>query len=85
MKKPDRNHKNKKLEPKIFQASVTFVQDSDSGDPGEFRSQELRIEIDDAGGGPYFVISTERWAFDRPDDIMQCLKVVSDLLTKSGR
>lgn len=47
----------------VGQANARFIQDQDScsnlkGD------QELKVEIVDAGGGPYAVLSTKRWAMD---------------------
>jgi hypothetical protein len=67
---------------KVSHVSATFVQEADSCDDAKnLGIQELIIQIDDAGGGPFFVISTDRWAFDDPKDIVECIEVVSKLLT----
>jgi len=46
----------------VSRITVEIYQDPDSDDSGDV--QEMNIEITDAGGGPYPVISTNRWAFD---------------------
>ena len=51
---------------------VTFTQDNDcmeSSDLGQF----LHIHTEDGGGGDYFVMDTERWAFDNIDDLIEIL------------
>ena len=44
--------------------SEEWVQPGDSCKEGD---QFLRLDAIDAGGGPYLVISTERWAVDFDD------------------
>lgn len=44
-----------------------FDQEPDSCAPVD-APQMLEVLIDDAGGGPYLVFKTERWALD-PEDI----------------
>jgi len=47
--------------------TVQFTQDVDSnGNTGDVLN-EIQIEITDAGGGPYVVIKTERFAIDEKD------------------
>ena len=41
--------------------------------------QKLRIEIEDGGGGPYVVISTNRWAIDE-NDLENLPKLLHDIL-----
>lgn len=36
--------------------------------------QELRLSIEDGGGGPFFVMSTERWAFENIDELCDLIK-----------
>ena len=48
---------------KLCSKKLEFIQDQDSLQDG-FNDQILHVEINDAGAGPYIIISTERWAFD---------------------
>jgi hypothetical protein len=51
---------------------VTFVQENDcmvNSDLGQF----LNIYTEDGGGGDYYVMDTERWAFDSIDDLIEVL------------
>jgi len=41
---------------------MTFTQDSDCCDSGD--GQFLTIRTENGGGGDFYVIETERWAFD---------------------
>lgn len=52
---------------------MTFVQDAD-GNSDQSNDQELEVFIDDCGGGDYYVIKTDRWAFDKIDDLISLLK-----------
>lgn len=54
---------------KLFSKELVYVQEPDSCDPSQM-DQELRIMTDDAGGGSYIILKTERWAVDR-DEIQQ--------------
>lgn len=51
---------------KLCSKKLEFIQDQDSLQEG-FNDQILHVEINDAGAGPYIIISTERWAFDIKD------------------
>lgn len=42
--------------PKLFECSFTFIED----EPRQF----IEIAVVDEGGGPFWVIKTERWAVD---------------------
>jgi len=55
----------------VNKLSVEYVQEGDSNSD-EF--QILDISTDDAGGGVYYVLKTERWAFDSIDDLIKILK-----------
>ena len=54
---------------KLFSKELVYVQEPDSCDPSQM-DQELRIMTDDAGGGSYIILKTDRWAIDR-DEIQQ--------------
>lgn len=42
--------------------------------------QSIRITADDAGAGFYFVIETERWAINNPEDILELIGEVKKSL-----
>ena len=54
-----------------------FSQNSDSNQPGD-EGQSLEVSTDDAGGGSYVIIKTDRWAMDREDldKFAACLKKI---------
>lgn len=53
--------------------TLRYAQDADSCDPDIGGVQVLSVEIADAGGGPYAVIETSRWALDAKDiDAFAC-------------
>ena len=49
---------------RVARKLVTVVQNEDNGGRPNELGQELTIETGDAGGGPYLVITTTRWALD---------------------
>jgi hypothetical protein len=59
--------------PELAEASLLFSQENDSCDDGDM-GQELRVEMIDAGGGKYFIIKTERWAFDSVEELVALLR-----------
>ena len=54
----------------VTEVTVSYCQDGDSNS-GAF--QLLEVKTEDAGGGSFFVIKTERWAFDKIDDLINIL------------
>lgn len=52
--------------PELDKVVMTFYQDDEDSAGG---SQTLTIQSDDAGAGKYFVIATERWSIDSPEDL----------------
>jgi len=57
---------------------LTFVQDADSESDSHFADQELEIAIENGGGEDYYIIKTDRWAFDKIDDLIVLLKKFKD-------
>jgi hypothetical protein len=51
---------------------MTFTQDSDCCDSGD--GQFLKIKTQNGGGGDFFIIETERWAFDNISELVTILK-----------
>lgn len=49
-------------------------------------NQELVVETQDGGGGPYLVLSTDRWAFDPNDkkEVDKFIKALKDVLKGTG-
>jgi hypothetical protein len=35
--------------------------------------QELHIHTCDGGGGEFYIIETQRWAFDKPEDLLNLI------------
>jgi len=63
-----------KNKPKIENIRITFSQEPDCCDNGEI--QELEIYTEDGGGGVYYVIETERWAFDSIEELTALINKV---------
>ncbi|WP_020474526.1 hypothetical protein [Zavarzinella formosa] len=53
--------------------SVCFTQEADSCSEG---IQALDVSMEDAGAGKFFVIKTDRWAFDKIEDLEAILAKV---------
>ena len=63
----------------ISEGELVFVQSPDSMNPNP---QELRVHIDDAGGGLFFAITTDRWSVDSADEFLALLRVVGEFIKK---
>lgn len=61
----------------LARASVTITQEADSCSD---EVQVLTLSADDAGGGWFWVIETERWAFDSLDELKDQLRGVMSKL-----
>lgn len=57
----------------VVEKTVTFSQEPDSCQSGH-NEQYLKITLTDAGGGPYFVLESNRWAFDSIEDLVKIFK-----------
>lgn len=54
---------------------VVYTQDSDGQQDTEYEDgQFLTIRSENCGGGDYFIIETNRWAFDNIDELVDTLK-----------
>ena len=60
----------KKAEILSQEFKVTFAQDADCCTSED---QYITIKTDNGGGGDFFVIETERWAFDNIPELVQTL------------
>lgn len=52
--------------------SITLEQEADSNSTLE--EQYLTVELKDAGGGAYYVIQTEEWAINNPQELIDLLE-----------
>ena len=57
-----------------YELEAIYCQDPDGNDPNIDEIQELNINVEDCGGGDYFVIKTDRWAFDTIEDLIDLLQ-----------
>ena len=60
----------------IDKIMIEYMQEPDSNAD---EMQTLEIITDDAGAGKYFVIKTERWAFDTKEELM---RVIDDFIER---
>jgi len=63
---------------------LTFSQENDcmeSSDLGQF----LNIYTENGGGGDYFVMDTERWAFENIDDLIETLNQFKEKYDKLNK
>jgi hypothetical protein len=58
--------------------SVTLKQEPDSCEDRESEYQRLTVFLDDAGGGYFARLSSERWAIDDPDAFAEMLKQLTE-------
>ena len=63
----------------IVGGELAFVQSHDSMDENP---QELRVNIEDAGAGLFFAISTDRWSVDSASEFMAVLEIVEEFIKK---
>lgn len=59
------------MKPELSEVKMTFSQDADCCSS---ETQFIEIQTEDGGGGFYFVIKTERWAFDDPKELIDLLQ-----------
>jgi hypothetical protein len=66
--------------PEISEMRFKLTQDADS-DQVAGECQELCVDVLDAGGGMFFVLSTDRWAFDTVAELVETL---TDIAKRAG-
>ena len=57
--------------PRLEVLKLEFWQEEDSMVQGD---QSLRITLEDAGGGHYYVLETARWSFESPKEVEALLR-----------
>ena len=65
---------------RVVEASFVLAQEADNLQEDGL-GQTLQVEIVDGGGGPFLVLSTERWAID-PGDIDAFAEKLKDLFAQ---
>jgi len=73
---PNMNDVKPETKIEVARASVSLVQDEDCCNDSNESVQTLDIESHDGGGGWYWTIKTERWAFDSVKELSSQLKVI---------
>ena len=54
----------------VNKVSVKYTQEADSNSDG---LQFLEVSTEDAGAGVYYIMKTDRWAFDNLNDLIKVL------------
>lgn len=58
----------------VESVSVTYIQQADSNSPSSADDhQRLVIATENSGAGFYLVLSTERWAIEKPEEMTNLL------------
>ena len=60
--------------PELVSMEATYRQEEDSNAPSNSLGQFITIKAEDAGGGFFYVISTERWAVNDPKELFELLE-----------
>ena len=58
---------------KDYKLEATYSQTDDCSSSSDEGYQFLRIKTDECGGGSYFVLETNRWAFDDPQELIDLI------------
>ena len=58
---------------KIYELKALYEQESDSCASNDM-GQDIEISTQDAGGGIYYIIKTERWAFENVKELADLVK-----------
>tara|TARA_Y100000310_G_C20597004_1_gene771032 strand:+ start:712 stop:1029 length:318 start_codon:yes stop_codon:yes gene_type:complete len=70
---PQPPKKGIQMEVTLSEVKMIFSQEEDTAGRANELGQDLIIKMIDSGGGHYFVIETERWAIDKPEDLAKLL------------
>lgn len=62
------------MNPTLMSIKAEYVQSPDGDDPRRGDDQTLTLEMTHCGAGPYLVIATDRWAFDRPKELHRLVR-----------
>jgi len=65
----------------VESVKVNYWQDADTN---SHDSQSLELSTEEGGGGIYFVLKTERWAFDNIEEFVNVLQDFQSRLSNDG-
>lgn len=77
----------KKPEPKLpkgvilWEGTAEYMQDSDSNAEDQL-SQVLKVSSEECGDGKFYVIETQRWAFDTIEELITVLRDAESRIMK---
>lgn len=63
-----------KPQPEMIHDCITFTQETDTCASGDDGYQNLIVREEDGGGGSFYAIETERWAFDSIEELIAVLR-----------
>ena len=67
----------------IGEMTIEYIQDKDSCDISDLEEQAIKIGLQNAGAGnKFFIIKTERWAFNKVEDFITLLKTFESIANK---
>jgi hypothetical protein len=55
--------------PQLEAMTATYSQEDDCCYSSELGIQKIELSIQDGGGGMYYILATDRWAFDSIEDL----------------
>ena len=70
--------------PELVYVEHQYTQEEDSNGRSGVNIQEITIKAEDAGGGFYFVIETERWAVENPSELADLVREVEKAVGQSS-
>ena len=70
--------------PELVYVEHQYTQEEDSNGRTGVNIQEITIKAEDAGGGFYFVIETERWAVENPSELADLVREVEKAVGQSS-
>ena len=70
--------------PELVYVEHQYTQEEDSNGRTGMNIQEITIKAEDAGGGFYFVIETERWAVENPSELADLVREVEKAVGQSS-
>jgi hypothetical protein len=60
---------SEKTKAQLESMTATYSQEDDCCYSSELGTQKIEISIQDGGGGMYYILATDRWAFDTIEDL----------------
>lgn len=67
--------------PEIFGGTIEFTQEADCCADNQL-DQSIKVSVTNGGGGKYFYIETERWAFNDIDELIAILNRAKKFLAE---